>query len=59
LALYVRQTANAPVIRTWLRHHPLDLVIVVFTPPLLPPGLQGLLTGSIAQRFLADTPDRS
>lgn len=26
----------------WLRHHPLDPFIVVFTPPLLPPGLQGL-----------------
>jgi voltage-gated potassium channel len=28
--------------RTWLRHHPLDLVIVVFTPPVLPAGLQSL-----------------
>lgn len=27
---------------TWLKAHPLDLVIVVFTPPVLPPGLQGL-----------------
>jgi voltage-gated potassium channel len=26
----------------WLRRNPLDLVLVVFTPPLLPPGLQGL-----------------
>lgn len=26
----------------WLRHHPLDVVIVVFTPPVLPPGLQSL-----------------
>jgi voltage-gated potassium channel len=26
----------------WLRHHPFDLIIVVFTPPLLPAGLQGL-----------------
>ena len=26
----------------WLRHHPLDLFLVVFTPPVLPPGLQGL-----------------
>jgi voltage-gated potassium channel len=26
----------------WLRHHPLDLVLVVFTPPVLPAGLQGL-----------------
>lgn len=28
--------------RAWLRHNPLDLVIVVLTPPVLPPGLQGL-----------------
>jgi voltage-gated potassium channel len=28
--------------RKWLRHHPLDLFLVVFTPPVLPPGLQGL-----------------
>jgi voltage-gated potassium channel len=28
--------------RRWLRHHPLDAVIVVFTPPLLPAGLQSL-----------------
>lgn len=28
--------------RTWLRHHPLDLVVVVFTPPVLPAGLQSL-----------------
>ena len=28
--------------RAWLRHHPLDLIIVVFTPPVLPPGLQSL-----------------
>jgi voltage-gated potassium channel len=28
--------------RTWLRHHPLDLVIVIFTPPVLPASLQGL-----------------
>jgi voltage-gated potassium channel len=27
---------------TWLKHHPLDLIIVVFTPPVLPPGLQSL-----------------
>jgi voltage-gated potassium channel len=26
----------------WLRHHPLDLIVVVFTPPVLPPGLQSL-----------------
>jgi len=34
--------AVVPERRVWLRHHPLDLIIVVFTPPLLPPGLQGL-----------------
>jgi voltage-gated potassium channel len=28
--------------RRWLRHHPLDLVIVFFTPPVLPAGLQSL-----------------
>jgi voltage-gated potassium channel len=28
--------------RLWLRHHPLDPFIVVFTPPILPAGLQGL-----------------
>jgi voltage-gated potassium channel len=27
---------------TWLKHHPLDLVIVVLTPPILPAGLQSL-----------------
>jgi voltage-gated potassium channel len=26
----------------WLRHHPLDLIVVVFTPPVLPAGLQSL-----------------
>ena len=26
----------------WLRRNPLDLVLVVFTPPVLPAGLQGL-----------------
>jgi voltage-gated potassium channel len=34
--------AVVPNRRLWLRHHPLDPFIVVFTPPLLPPGLQGL-----------------
>jgi hypothetical protein len=24
----------------WLREHPLDLAIVIFTPPFLPPALQ-------------------
>jgi voltage-gated potassium channel len=34
--------AVVPSRRLWLRHHPLDPFIVIFTPPLLPPGLQGL-----------------
>jgi voltage-gated potassium channel len=34
--------AVVPDRRKWLRHHPLDAVIVVLTPPLLPPGLQSL-----------------
>jgi voltage-gated potassium channel len=34
--------AVVPNRRVWLRHHPLDPFIVVFTPPLLPAGLQGL-----------------
>jgi voltage-gated potassium channel len=34
--------AVVPNRRKWLRHHPLDPFIVIFTPPLLPPGLQGL-----------------
>ncbi len=28
--------------RAWLKHHPLDLIVVVFTPPVLPAGLQSL-----------------
>jgi hypothetical protein len=28
--------------RLWLRRHPLDVFIVVFTPPVLPAGLQSL-----------------
>ena len=28
--------------RKWLRHHPLDIVIVFLTPPVLPAGLQSL-----------------
>jgi voltage-gated potassium channel len=28
--------------RLWLRHHPLDAFIVIFTPPILPAGLQSL-----------------
>jgi voltage-gated potassium channel len=34
--------AVVPDRRTWLRHNPLDLILVVFTPPVLPAGLQGL-----------------
>ncbi len=34
--------AVVPDRRKWLRHHPLDPFIVVFTPPVLPAGLQGL-----------------
>jgi voltage-gated potassium channel len=34
--------AVVPNRRVWLRHHPLDPFIVLFTPPVLPPGLQGL-----------------
>lgn len=34
--------AVVPNRRVWLRHHPLDPFIVIFTPPLLPAGLQGL-----------------
>jgi voltage-gated potassium channel len=34
--------AVVPDRRAWLRHNPLDLFLVVFTPPILPPGLQGL-----------------
>jgi voltage-gated potassium channel len=26
----------------WLREHPIELVVVILTPPLLPPGLQSL-----------------
>jgi len=34
--------AVVPDRRKWLRHHPLDPFIVIFTPPILPAGLQGL-----------------
>src|SRR6476659_6311777 len=34
--------AVVPERLTWLKHHPLDLIIVVFTPPVLPAGLQRL-----------------
>jgi voltage-gated potassium channel len=30
----------APEKRRWLRHHPLELAIVLLTPPFLPPSLQ-------------------
>ncbi len=38
----VTMLAVVPDRRAWLRHHPLELVIVLFTPPVLPPGLQSL-----------------
>ncbi len=28
--------------REWIRHHPLEIVIVVLTPPVLPPALQAM-----------------
>jgi voltage-gated potassium channel len=34
--------AVVPNRRKWLRHHPLDPFIVLFTPPVLPAGLQSL-----------------
>ncbi|MBS1886358.1 MAG: two pore domain potassium channel family protein [Actinobacteria bacterium] len=34
--------AVVPDRRTWLRHNPLDLVICILTPPILPAGLQSL-----------------
>src|SRR6187399_27844 len=34
--------AVVPDRRTWLRHHPLDAIIVLLTPPVLPAGLQSL-----------------
>jgi voltage-gated potassium channel len=34
--------AVVPNRRKWLRHHPLDPFLVIFTPPVLPAGLQGL-----------------
>jgi voltage-gated potassium channel len=34
--------AVVPDRRRWLRQHPIELVIVFLTPPLLPPGLQSL-----------------
>jgi voltage-gated potassium channel len=38
----VMMLAVVPNRRKWLRHHPLDPFIVIFTPPVLPAGLQGL-----------------
>ncbi len=34
--------AVVPNRRLWLRHHPLDPFLVIFTPPILPAGLQSL-----------------
>jgi voltage-gated potassium channel len=34
--------AVVPDRRRWLREHPIELVVVVLTPPVLPAGLQGL-----------------
>jgi voltage-gated potassium channel len=34
--------AVVPDRRKWLRHHPLDAIIVFLTPPVLPAGLQSL-----------------
>jgi voltage-gated potassium channel len=34
--------AVVPERAKWLRNNPLDIVIVLLTPPVLPPGLQGL-----------------
>ncbi len=34
--------AVVPNRRRWLRHHPLDAIIVLLTPPVLPAGLQSL-----------------
>jgi voltage-gated potassium channel len=38
----VAMLAVVPERWLWLRRHPLDLIVVVFTPPLLPAGLQSL-----------------
>jgi voltage-gated potassium channel len=34
--------AVVPDRRRWLREHPIELIIVFLTPPILPPGLQSL-----------------
>ncbi len=38
----VTMLAIVPNRRLWLRHHPLDVVVVVLSPPILPPFLQSL-----------------
>jgi voltage-gated potassium channel len=38
----VAMLAVVPDRWAWIRHHPLDIVIVVLTPPVLPAGLQSL-----------------
>jgi voltage-gated potassium channel len=38
----VLMLAVVPDRRRWLREHPIELVVVVLTPPILPPGLQSL-----------------
>ncbi|MBS1677268.1 MAG: two pore domain potassium channel family protein [Actinobacteria bacterium] len=42
LAELLVMLAVVPDRRTWLRHNPLDLVICILTPPILPAGLQSL-----------------
>src|SRR5262249_28420221 len=42
LAELVVMLIVVPNRRLWLRHHPLELPLVVLTPPILPPGLQAL-----------------
>jgi voltage-gated potassium channel len=42
LAELVVMLIVAPNRWQWLRRHPLELPLVVFTPPILPPGLQAL-----------------
>jgi voltage-gated potassium channel len=42
LVEFVVMLSVVPDRRKWLRHHPLDFVIVFFTPPVLPAGLQSL-----------------
>jgi voltage-gated potassium channel len=42
LAELIVMLAVVPERRAWIRHNPLDLAIVLLTPPLLPAGLQSL-----------------